>query len=243
MEETNNAMNVADQSATASQEQAEAAGTGAVNAGAVEDVQQPDNVAGETAADATQAASVGGAAPEAETVGSGPQGMETPYAQQPGQQFSLPPGYMIDPATGQPVFVGQQFIPPQYMQPPGVVYVQVPPQQQQPTPEQLAAQQAAVQQRYGQVVQSVEKFIDGESTVSDVVKSLYLNTSQDDQLWKGILVGAAAAVLLTSGPVREAMGKTFGAILPGLGRSGSKAAGDAKQGATDTTDAVDDKQI
>jgi hypothetical protein len=52
--------------------------------------------------------------------------------------------------------------------------------------------------------------------VADVVKTLYTNTSQNDQLWKGAIVGAAAAVLLTSGPVREAMGKTLGGVFPGL---------------------------
>ncbi|PIE65362.1 MAG: hypothetical protein CSA26_03295 [Desulfobacterales bacterium] len=121
-------------------------------------------------------------------------------AQQAGNMYYLPPGYMVDPATGQVVYVGQV-----YQQPP-----------QQPSPEQIAAQQAAAQQRYGVVVNSVEKFIEGEATVSDVVKTLYANTSQDDQLWKGVIVGAAAAVLLTSTPVREAMGKTLGGLFPGL---------------------------
>ena len=52
--------------------------------------------------------------------------------------------------------------------------------------------------------------------MADVVKTLYTNTSQDDQLWKGAIVGAATAVLLTSTPVREAMGKTLGGVFPGL---------------------------
>lgn len=85
-----------------------------------------------------------------------------------------------------------------------------------PNPEQIAAQQAAAQQRYGQVVGTVEKFIEGEATVSDVVKTLYTTTAQDDQLWKGVLVGAAAAVLLTSEPVRKVMGETLGGVFPGL---------------------------
>ncbi len=138
---------------------------------------------------------------------------EPPQPQQQTMQ-QLPPGYAVDPQTGQVVYVGQVFQQPQYVQP-NVVYVQ-----QQPTPEQLAAQQAEAQQRYGLIVNSVEQFLEGEATVSDVVKTLYTTTSQDDQLWKGVAVGAAAAVLLTSGPVREAMGKTLGGLFPGLKDSG-----------------------
>lgn len=133
---------------------------------------------------------------------------------QPGSAYQLPPGYAVDPATGQVVFTGsvtQQPVQPGYVQP-GVVYMQP----QQPTPEQIAAQQAAMQQRYGQVINTVEKFVEGEATVADVVKTLYANTTQDDQLWKGVIVGAAATVLLTSEPVRKVMGKTLGGVFPGL---------------------------
>ncbi|PIE68422.1 MAG: hypothetical protein CSA21_07535 [Deltaproteobacteria bacterium] len=126
-----------------------------------------------------------------------------------GQASPLPPGYLIDPVTGQPVFVGHLYQQMPSAQP-NVVYVQ-----QQPTPEQLAAQQAEAQQRYGQIMQSVEQFLGGEATVSDVVKTLYATTSQNDQLWKGFLVGAAAAVLLSNGPVREMMGKSLGGLFPG----------------------------
>jgi len=123
---------------------------------------------------------------------------------QPGPIY-LPPGYAVDPATGQVVFVGQ--VAHQPVQP--GVYTQPP-----PTPEQIAAQQASAQQRYGQVINSVEKFLEGDATVSDVVKTLYVNSTQNDQLWKGVIVGAAAAVLLTSEPVRDVMGKTLGGIFP-----------------------------
>lgn len=143
---------------------------------------------------------------------------------QPEQSYQLPPGYTIDPVTGQVVFVGSpvagQPVQPGYVQP-QVVYMQAP----QPTPEQVAAQQAAAQQRYGQVVGTVEKFIEGEATVADVVKTLYTNTSADDQLWKGVIVGAAAAVLLTSEPVREVMGKTLGRVFPGFKKKSASAAG------------------
>lgn len=135
------------------------------------------------------------------------------WARQP-----LPPGYAVDPATGQIVFVGAVYQQPAsqppfqhgVQPPPGVVYVQA------ETPEQAAARQAMEQQRHGQIVHSFEQFMQGEATVSDVVKTLYTNTAQYDQLWKGALVGAAATILLTSKPVREAMGKTFGSVFPGL---------------------------
>lgn len=130
---------------------------------------------------------------------------------QPGSVYQLPPGYGVDPATGQVVFVGSVMQQPAVS---GVVYMQ--PHAVQPAPEQIAAQQAVAQQRYGQVINSVEQFFEGEATVSDVVKTLYINTTQDDQLWKGVIVGAAAAVLLTSKPVREVMGKTLGGVFPGL---------------------------
>ena len=87
---------------------------------------------------------------------------------------------------------------------------------QHPTPEQIAAQQAEAAQRYGQVINSVEQFIGDEATVSDVVKTLYTTTAQDTQLWKGIIVGFAAAALLTSKPLHEVMGKTMGGLFPSL---------------------------
>nr|PID76572.1 MAG: hypothetical protein CSB24_05885 [Deltaproteobacteria bacterium] len=171
-----------------------------------------------------------------------PQTGQMVYTGQEAQQVpqgmqQTPAGYAVNPQTGQMVYTGQeaQQVPqqqsmqqapqPAYVQP-SVVYMQ-----QQPTPEQIAEQQAAAQQRYGTIVNSVEKFLEGEATVSDVVKTLYTTASQDDQLWKGAAVGAAAAVLLTSGPVKEAMGKTFGGLFPGLkgekaGEAAAATAGD-----------------
>jgi hypothetical protein len=49
--------------------------------------------------------------------------------------------------------------------------------------------------------------------VADVVKTLWTETSQDDQFWKGAVVGAVTAALLTSETVRGAMGKTFGTLF------------------------------
>lgn len=137
-------------------------------------------------------------------------------AEQPQQTYHLPPGYAYDPATGQVFYVGpatQQPVQPAFVQPGSYA------QPQQPDPEQIAAAQAASTQRYGQVIHSVEQFIEGEATVSDVVKTLYTNTAADDQLWKGVIVGAAAAVLLTSDPVRKVMGQTLSGVFPGLKQS------------------------
>jgi len=146
-------------------------------------------------------------------------------AHQPHHQWAqqhLPPGYAIDSATGRVVLLTpppqQAFFQTPLMQqplyaappPPGVVFVPA------ETPEQAAERQAMEQQRHGLIIQSFERFLQGEATVSDVVKTLYTNTAQHDQLWKGVLVGAAATVLLTSKPVREAMKKTIGTILPGF---------------------------
>ena len=151
--------------------------------------------------------------PGAEAVAEPPQAPEP----EPQQTYTLPPGYGFDPTTGQVYYVGPAMQQPtQPVQPafaqPAAGYAQP----QQPSPEQIAAAQAESMQRYGQVVNSVEQFLEGEATVSDVVKTLYTNTAQDDQLWKGVLVGAAAAVLLTSEPVRKAMGQTLGSVFPGL---------------------------
>lgn len=142
-------------------------------------------------------------------------------AEQPQQSYNLPPGYAYEPATGQVFYVG-----PAMQQP---VYTQL-----QPDAEQIDAAQAASTQRYGQVINSVEQFLEGEATVSDVVKTLYTNTTQDDQLWKGVIVGAAAAVLLTSDPVKKAMGQTLGGVFPGLKQNQPKA-GAATTAAKSTT--------
>jgi len=135
-------------------------------------------------------------------------------------------GYVMDPATGQlyyqvPVQPGPMAAGPR---PPG----EVPPGAVPPG----AASQGPVHQEvpppapdYGEVIKSVEQFAEGEATVGDVVKTLYTNTAQDDQFWKGALVGAAVAVLVTSGPVKETMGKTFGSLF------GAQAAADSAAGA------------
>ncbi len=118
--------------------------------------------------------------------------------------------------------------------------------QQQLAAERAAAQQAAgaqpsAQQRYGQIVQSVEQFIEGKATVADVVKNVSANLAQDENLWKGAVVGAAAAVLLTSEPVRNAMGKTVEGLFPGL--RGAGGAGTSSERAADLSGSQDKKTI
>ncbi len=88
-------------------------------------------------------------------------------------------------------------------------------QQRNAEDEQIAAQ------RYSQMAQSVEQFLDGRATVGDVVKTVSANIAHDENLWKGAMVGAAAAVLLTSKPVREAMGKTVDGVFGGGTSGGS----------------------
>ncbi len=106
--------------------------------------------------------------------------------------------------------------------------------QQQLAAEQAAAQQQtastqqSAQQRYGQIAQSIEQFVEGKATVADVVKNVSANIAQDENLWKGAMVGAAAAVLLTSQPVRNAMGKTIDGIFPGLRPTGDAESATAK---------------
>ncbi|PID75293.1 MAG: hypothetical protein CSB23_04235 [Deltaproteobacteria bacterium] len=92
------------------------------------------------------------------------------------------------------------------------------------TQAKLAEEQAMAQQRYSQMVQSVEEFVQGNGTVGDVVKTVASNVTQGDSLWKGALVGAAAAILLTSTPVRDAMGKSFNGLFPGLQKDSEEAA-------------------
>lgn len=152
-----------------------------------------------------------------------------------GQQTAMPPPYPPQypyyPQYGpypQAVPFSPPIWPAGYVGPlPGQRYGQPAPIQQPVMQRQAAELEAARQQdgmlRYGKIVNSVERFLEGESTVTDVVKDLYVNTSQDDQFWKGMLVGAAAAVLLSSPTVRRAMGRTLKGGAPvdtGNGKKG-----------------------
>jgi hypothetical protein len=146
-----------------------------------------------------------------------------------GQQAQFQPNVIMDPATGQLY----------YAMPPQGQPVQPPPQNgqyvyytAQAPPEPPPAAEPH-QPDYAQIVKSVEDFAEGDATVADVVKTLWTETSQDDQFWKGAVVGAAAAFLLTSGPVRGAMGKTFGSLF---GNNAPDAAASATPGPDVNTD-------
>ncbi|WP_321495676.1 hypothetical protein [uncultured Desulfobacter sp.] len=128
-----------------------------------------------------------------------------PQFQTAGQQTQFQPNVIMDSATGRLYYAmpqGQPVPPPpqngQY-----VYYTQAPPE---PAPDPRHPD-------YAQIIKSVEDFAEGDASVADVVKTLWTETSQDDQFWKGAVVGAAAAFLLTSGTVRGAMGKTFGSLF------------------------------
>ncbi len=158
---------------------------------------------------------------------------------QPGQEIPQQPvTYFVDQATGQMYYgiapqQSQVFNPvqppnpaqyvlyaaPQQSANPSVTLQQPEPQytaQQEPVSDQSATQ-APSQPDYSQLLKSVEDFAQGNATVSDVIKDFYTQTAQDDQFWKGAIVGAAAAVLLTSDSVRQSMGKTFGSLFAGIG--------------------------
>lgn len=133
-----------------------------------------------------------------------------------------PQQIVMDPATGQHYLVTHRgLIPvqpvPQYTQPAQQVYTQTPPVEEGRQPD------------FTQIIKSVEDFAEGDASVADVVKTLYTETAQDDQFWKGAVVGAAAAVLLTNESVRGAMGKTFGSLFGGAGgAAGEETAADSK---------------
>jgi len=67
--------------------------------------------------------------------------------------------------------------------------------------------------RYGQMIDTVGRFLNGEANVGEVVDGLFSLNFQDDQFWKGAVVGAVAALLLTSETVQSGLTKTVGTIF------------------------------
>lgn len=129
-----------------------------------------------------------------------------PQAPEAAEVRLQPMGMVVDPQTGQ-MFYTVPVAPFQQMQP----------QAQQAQSQQVAAQPPHSTPLnppdYSALVKSVEAFAEGGAGVGDVIKTLYANTAQDDQFWKGAIVGAAATVLLTSDTVRAAMGGTLGSLF------------------------------
>lgn len=170
---------------------------------------------------AAQAASIEPPADTA-TPDQGQTDSQSDQAQAAGQQAQFQPNVIMDPATGQLYYAMPQGQPVQPIPQNGqyVYYTtQVPPEP--------ASAPEPHQPDFAQIVKSVEEFAEGDATVADVVKTLWTETSQDDQFWKGAVVGAAAAVLLTSGPVRGAMDKTFGSLF---GKNAADASASAAPG-------------
>ncbi|MCG8549717.1 MAG: hypothetical protein MI799_04860 [Desulfobacterales bacterium] len=156
---------------------------------------------------------------------------QSAQAQAAGQQAQFQPNVIMDPATGQLYYaVPPQGQPVQPLPRNGqyVYYTTQAPPEPAPEPE------TPHQPDYAQIVKSVEAFTEGDASVADVVKTLWTETSQDDQFWKGAVVGAAAAFLLTSGTVRGAMGKTFGSLF---GQNEPDVAASAASGPDVNTDA------
>lgn len=169
--------------------------------------QPPESQAQASPAHAAQAASID---PSAQTTNPNQQGQtvsQSPQAQAAGQQAQFQPNVIMDPATGQLYYAmppqGQPVQPPPQNGQYAYYTTQVPPEQA-PEPHQPD---------YAQIIKSVEDFAEGDASVADVVKTLWTETAQDDQFWKGAVVGAAAAALLTSETMRGAMGKTFGNLF------------------------------
>jgi len=67
--------------------------------------------------------------------------------------------------------------------------------------------------KYGQMIDMVGKFLNGEANVGEVVNGLFSLNFQDDQFWKGAVIGAVAALLLTNETVQSGLTKTVGSMF------------------------------
>lgn len=191
--------------------------------------QSPESQAQDSPAGSAQTASVDPSVQSA-IPDQGEAASQSAQAQAAGPQAQFQPNVIMDPATGQLYYAMPQGQPAQ-PQPQNGQYVyyttQAPPE---PAPEPEPSHQPD----YARIVKSVEEFAEGDASVADVVKTLWTETAQDDQFWKGAVVGAAAAFLLTSGPVRGAMGKTFGSLFGKDAADATASATPAPDGNTDT---------
>ena len=129
-----------------------------------------------------------------------------------------PTGYVVDPATGRLFYTVPVPGDPASM---GAPQFQAPHPNMGPQPS--SSHPPPPGPDYAQVIKSVEQFAQGDASVGDVIKTLYTNTAQDDQFWKGAIVGAAAAVLLTSGSVGKSLEKTFSSLFGTTGSPDNEA--------------------
>jgi hypothetical protein len=144
----------------------------------------------------------------------------TPVTQNPG----VMPGAGMNPQTAQPasraVGMGQQQYDPYQYAAWQAWYQQ---QAAQANAAAIASQAAAADggphhpkydaHKYGQMIDTVGRFLNGEANVGEVVDGLFSLNFQDDQFWKGAVVGAVAALLLTSETVQSGLTKTVGTIF------------------------------
>ena len=67
--------------------------------------------------------------------------------------------------------------------------------------------------KYGQVIDTVGRFLNGEANVGEVVDGLFSLNFQNDQFWKGALVGAVTALLVTNNTVQSGLMKTVATVF------------------------------
>jgi len=86
--------------------------------------------------------------------------------------------------------------------------------------------------KYGQMIDMVGRFLNGEANVGEVVDGLFSLNFQDDQFWKGAVAGAVAALLLTNDAVQSGLIKTVGTIFAAA-QTGVKKVTETYKGATE----------
>ena len=62
---------------------------------------------------------------------------------------------------------------------------------------------------YGRLIQMAEKFVNGEADIDDIINGLSGLDSQVSQFWRGILIGAGATLLFSSGTFSNGLAKLF----------------------------------
>ncbi|MDI6890295.1 MAG: hypothetical protein QMC83_05060 [Thermodesulfovibrionales bacterium] len=63
------------------------------------------------------------------------------------------------------------------------------------------------QHRYGQVIDTVSRIVNGQADMGDMVTGLFNINFHDDQFWKGLIVGAVTTLLLKSETVKSVFRK------------------------------------